>query len=152
MSIPAGSAAEWFAGLATVAAVVVALVVSHRAEKAAETAAQEARQAVARDRTARLLIDLVRAVERDIGMFTAHGNKRVGDLRSAEGSAMCRALWGHRGSFGTVWAVYCEDDQTWTQQLHRNGELFPRMRSELQEAIELLDHQDRSAGRGEERA
>lgn len=63
--------------------------------------------------------------------------------RSAEGAALCRALWGHRNQFGTTWHVYCEENQRWIHDLVSTGQLVPRIRSELQEAIDSLDHQDR---------
>lgn len=133
-----GSVAEWVAGVGAFAASAIALYVSAQARKDAERAAQEARQVASRARTIDLLVQLVRTVERDA---TSSGGTNV--QRTAEGASLCRALWGHRNLFGTAWHLYCEDDQRWIQDLVSKGQLVPRIRSELQEAIDSLDHQDR---------
>jgi hypothetical protein len=151
VSIAWGSIAEWVSGLGALAAAGVALWVSWRGERAAQVAsleaqaiARDARRAAARDRVAGLLVQLVHAVERDIAATKrdlAHDASAI--VRSAEATALCRALWGRRNAFGTVWHVYCELDQRWTAQLWAQGELFPQMRTELQNAIDQLDHEDR---------
>jgi hypothetical protein len=130
--------AEWFAGAGAFAASAVALWVAVRAQ----ADAREARRAVARDRAADLLVQLVRAVERDIAKAE---DLRVPGIivRSPEAASLCRALYGRRNVFGTTWHVYCEEDQQWIHDLRARGELFPRMRDELQDALDKLDAEDR---------
>ena len=134
-----GTVAEWVAGLGSLAAAVVALVVSRRAQ----LDAREARKAVARDRTADLLVQLIRAVEQDIEAAERSHPQAI--VRSVEATALCRALWGYRNLFGTTWHVYCGPDAQWITDLRPSGELFGRMRDELQSALDSLDHEDRSA-------
>jgi len=129
-----GSLAEWVSGLGALAAALVALGVAADAQGIA----REDRRASVRDRLAARLVELIKAVEHDILLSEDRGEIQ----RSATTAALCRVLWGQRNWFGTTWHVYCEDDQRWPEDLHRRGELFPRMRSELQEALNQLDHQD----------
>ena len=135
-----GSVAAWVSGVGSLTASVVALFIAARAQRDV----REARRAASRDRAARLLVELIRAVEQDIAAA-----ERSSDpdevVRSAEGAGLCRALWGRRNLFGTTWHVYCENDQRWIADLRKSGDLFPRMREELQSALDALDHEDRSA-------
>src|SRR5690242_16074145 len=122
-----GSVAEWVAGIgsllaavAATAAALVALTVSRDATDATERNARETRKAMARDRTADLLVQLIRAVEGDVERM--EGTTKGVTVRSLEGQALCRALWGHRNLFGTTWAFYCEPDQAWVDKLLFSGE------------------------------
>jgi len=110
----------------------------------AERNVREARRAASRDRTARLLVQLVGAVEQDIAAAERSGDPHE-VIRSPAGAALCRSLWGHRNLFATTWHVYCEDDERWIADLRASGDLFRRMREELQSALDTLDHEDRSA-------
>jgi len=138
-----GSVAEWVSGIGALAAAGVALYIANRSEKVSERSSREARQALSRDRTARLLVDLVKVVEDDVRNMP-YPRSLDQFPRSPEGQALCRALWGRRNWFGTVWHVYCEDDQASTENLAREGKLIPKMRAELQEALDQLDHEDRA--------
>jgi hypothetical protein len=141
------------ASIGAAAAAGVAPYVSNRAQSdaqealaAAERNAQEARKAMAPDRTADLLVQLIRAVEADIAAAEKSSTPGV-TVRSLEAKALCRALWGHRNLFATTWALYCGEgtEPLWIDHLLASGELFPRMRDELQTALDQLDHEDRSA-------
>ncbi|GAA0933464.1 hypothetical protein GCM10009554_18650 [Kribbella koreensis] len=129
-----GSLAEWVSGLGALAAALVALNVATDAQRIAK----EDRRAAVRDRLAGRLVELIKAVEYDILLSEDRGEIQ----RSATTAALCRVLWGQRNWFGTTWHVYCEEDQRWPEDLYQHGQLFPRMRSELQEALNQLDHQD----------
>jgi hypothetical protein len=87
------------------------------------------------------LVDLIRVVEIDINQAQRRG---VPVVRSPEGAGLCRALWGHRNLFGTTWGVYCDPEvQGWIDDLRDRGELFPRMREELQTAVDAIEFEDR---------
>ena len=101
-----GSVAEWVSGIGALVAAGAALFIANRAEKASERSSREARQALSRDRTARLLVELVKVVENDI-RHMPYPKSLDKFPRSPEGQALCRALWGRRNWFGTVWHVYC---------------------------------------------
>jgi hypothetical protein len=143
MSVQWGNLAEWFSGLGALAAAGTALFISRRAERLAIESAREARQAASRERVSALLVELVKAVEGDIRQAEQVSNSLGGYSRSIEAQALCRALWGHRNLFGTTWHVYCEVDQEWPRQLADSGDLYPRMRTELQTALDSLDYEDR---------
>lgn len=132
-----GSVAEWVSGLGALTAAAVALYLANQAQ----SEARETRRAVSRDRALRLLVDLIRAVESDIAASEAAGSI----VRSPEAAGLCRALWGRRNPFGTAWHVYCEEDQTSPEMLFERAELFPRMREELQNALDAIDFEDRGA-------
>ena len=57
-----GSVAAWVSGVGSLTASVVALFIAARAQRDV----REARRAASRDRAARLLVELIRAVEQDI--------------------------------------------------------------------------------------
>jgi hypothetical protein len=138
-----GSVAEWVSGIGALTAALAAVGVALFAQRNADQSARAARRAAARDRTVDLLVRLVAAVEEDIALVEARG--LVDFQRSASGQSLCRALWGHRNLFGATWHAYCEDDRGWIVDLMQRGELFDRMRSELQSALDQLDAEDRNA-------
>jgi hypothetical protein len=41
-----------------------------------------------------------------------------------------------------AWHYYCEEDQGWPKDLAASGDLWPRMRREIVEALDQLDFQD----------
>lgn len=129
-----GSLAEWVSGIGALAAAVVALRVAGDGRRVA----RDDRRAAVRDRVAGRMVDLIRAVEADIAL----SSPAVGIHRSPEAAGLCRALWGYRNWFGTTWHVYCESDQGWPMTLLADGQLFDRMRVELQEALNKLDFED----------
>jgi hypothetical protein len=137
-----GSLAAWFSGIGSLVASAIALVIAAGALREA----REVRRAASRDRAARLLVELIRAVEEDIA--AAEGSSDPNEVvRSAQGAALCRALYGRRNAFGTAWAVYCDEEDEyrgWIESLRGSGQLFPRMREELQSALDALDYEDRS--------
>lgn len=123
---------------------MVALVVAWRGLKDA----LETRRAMVRDRQADLLVRLIHAVEADRRQTEYVRGWDAGSppiVRSVEAASLCHALWGRRTLFGTTWHLYCQDDQTWTEGL---WDLYPRMRGELQSALDKLNHEDAKAIRG----
>lgn len=144
MNVEAGGVAwaEWFSAAGTFTAAAVAVVVALRAERHSRDAATEARQAASRDRTASLMVQLVTAVEEDAR--TTARDFAMRPVRSPRGAAVCRALWGHRNTLGTVWQFYtAADDDPWIMHLYGSEELWPWMRNELQSALDKLDYADR---------
>jgi hypothetical protein len=116
----------------------MAAVVALRVAGDARGIAREDLRARVHDRVAARLLDLLLEVENDILLSTQRGEF----ARSPKAAALCRGLFAQRNWFGTTWHVYCEEDQQWPDELLRSGELFPRMRAELQEALSTLDYQD----------
>jgi hypothetical protein len=135
-----GTVAEWVAGLGSLAAAATALWIALDSRNAAS----EARRAMVRDRQAELLVELIGAVETDIRLTeeALAWDSVPPIVRSARAASLCRALWGQSNLFGTTWHLYCEEDQTWTEDLWKRGELFQRMRQELQMALDRLNSED----------
>jgi hypothetical protein len=131
-----GTWGEWVSGVGALAAALVALKVARDARHIAG----ETRAAMVRDRTAQQLVELIQAVEADIA--ESRSPETMSITRSPEATGLCRSLWRYRNQFGTVWHVYCEPDQRWPADLLNSGELYPRMRGELQDTLASLNRED----------
>jgi hypothetical protein len=129
-----GTVAEWIAGLGALSASLVALTVANRGAEIA----REDRRARVRERRVAGIVALLAAAEHD--QRASSSGKQL--IWSVEGPAACWALWSVRSWFGLAWHFYCEEDQAWPEMLAEQGDLWPRMRREIVEALDQLEFQD----------
>lgn len=131
------SLSAWVSGLGSLAAAFAALYVAQDGRRIAI----EARAAGVRERVVEQMTELLRVIERDAAAVNEQLTLRP---PTPEGAAACRAVWGYRSQIGTSFAWYCggEDMRAWIDQLDARNEVLPRMRQELQEAIDKQNFED----------